>query len=238
LETGTQYYSTNLKAQYVSFKDALLKGLAPDGGLYMPLQLPMLTTEELEALHDKTYPLLASEILGRIMGNEICKDDLERICGEIYNFSIPFEHIHDNSWIMRLDQGPTASFKDFAALIMGRLMHYFLNIGNRRITILTATSGDTGSAVANAFSGLENIQVIILFPSAEVTDLQRKQMTTLKNNIQVIAIDGKFDDCQRLVKRAFMDQSLSRLGLSSANSINIGRLLPQSIYYFYAWSQL
>lgn len=238
METVIQYYSTNLKAPYVSFRDALLKGLAPDGGLYMPLHLPLLTSDELEALHDKTYPMLASEILARIIGSEICRGDLEKICNEIYNFSIPFEHINNNSWIMRLDQGPTASFKDFAALIMGRLMQYFLSVMNSRITILTATSGDTGSAVANAFSGLENIKVIILFPSAEVTDLQRKQMTTLNNNIQVIAIDGKFDDCQRLVKRAFMDQSLSRLNLSSANSINIGRLLPQSIYYFYAWSQL
>ena len=139
---------------------------------------------------------------------------------------------------MRLDQGPTASFKDFAALLMGRLMQHYLSIDNKHITILTATSGDTGSAVANAFYGLKNIRVIILFPAGEVTDMQRKQMTTFNENIQVIEINGKFDDCQRLVKQAFMDPSLSGLNLSSANSINIGRLLPQSVYYFYAWAQL
>jgi threonine synthase len=139
---------------------------------------------------------------------------------------------------MRLDQGPTASFKDFAALLMGRLMQYFLNIGNKRITILTATSGDTGSAVANAFFGLKNIRVVILYPAGEVTEMQRKQMTTYDDNVRVIEIDGKFDDCQMLVKKAFLDPDLSGLNLSSANSINIGRLLPQSIYYFHAWAQL
>jgi threonine synthase len=139
---------------------------------------------------------------------------------------------------MRLDQGPTASFKDFAARMMSRLMQYFLSINNQRLTILTATSGDTGSAVANAFYGLKNINVIILYPAGEVTEMQRKQMTTLKDNIRVIAIDGKFDDCQRLVKMAFLDRELSHLPLSSANSINIGRLLPQSVYYFYASSRL
>jgi threonine synthase len=139
---------------------------------------------------------------------------------------------------MRLDHGPTASFKDFAARMMSRLMQYFLSINNQHLTILTATSGDTGSAVANAFFGLNNINVIILYPADEVTLMQRKQMTTLQKNIRVVAINGKFDDCQRLVKKAFLDPSLSKINLSSANSINIGRLLPQSVYYFYAWSRL
>jgi len=238
LEAGTQYYSTNHAAPHVSFREALLKGLAPDGGLYMPLHLPQLNAAELEALSDKTYPALASGILGRIFGNEISKDDLAEICNDIYTFSIPLENVYERTWLMRLDQGPTASFKDFAALLMGRLMQHFLNIDNKHITILTATSGDTGSAVANAFYGLKNIRVIILFPAGEVTEMQRKQMTTFNNNVQVIEIDGKFDDCQRLVKKAFMDPELSGLNLSSANSINIGRLLPQSVYYFHAWSRL
>jgi threonine synthase len=238
LEAGTQYYSTNLAAPHVSFREALLKGLAPDGGLYMPLHLPRLNAAELEALSDKTYPALASEILGRIIGNEIIKEDLAEICNEIYTFSIPLENVYERTWLMRLDQGPTASFKDFAALLMGRLMQHFLNIDNKHITILTATSGDTGSAVANAFYGLKNIRVIILFPAGEVTEMQRKQMTTFNDNIQVIEIDGKFDDCQRLAKKTFMDSELSGLNLSSANSINIGRLLPQSVYYFRAWAQL
>jgi threonine synthase len=238
LGKGIQYYSTNLSAPYVSFREALLKGLAPDGGLYMPVSLPRLNTAELEALPEMAYPELASDIIGRIIGDEISKEDLAAICNDIYTFRIPLENIYGNTWLMRLDQGPTASFKDFAALLMGRLMQYFLNIENKHITILTATSGDTGSAVANAFFGLMNIRVIILYPAGEVTAMQRKQMTTYDDNVRVIEINGKFDDCQRLVKKAFMDSDLSGLNLSSANSINIGRLLPQSVYYFYAWAQL
>jgi threonine synthase len=238
LEAGTQYYSTNLKAPHVSFREALLKGLAPDGGLYMPLNLPKLDSGDLEAISTFTYPELASEILGRITGNEISNDDLRSICNEIYTFSIPLENVSDKTYLMRLDAGPTASFKDFAALLMGKLMQYFLHREDKHITILTATSGDTGSAVANAFHGLKNIRVIILFPSDEVTEMQRKQMTTFHDNIRVIEIDGKFDDCQKLVKTAFMDPRLSGINLSSANSINVGRLLPQSVYYFWAWTQL
>jgi threonine synthase len=139
---------------------------------------------------------------------------------------------------MRLDQGPTASFKDFAARMMGRLMQYYLKKENRSLLILTATSGDTGSAIANAFYGLENIKVVILFPETEVTDRQRKQMTTLHKNIHVIALNGKFDHCQALVKKAFADKELDYLELSSANSINIGRLIPQTVYYFWAFAKL
>jgi threonine synthase len=238
LEAGTPYYSTNLKAPQVSFREALLKGLAPDGGLYMPLHLPKLSSGELYTISKLTYPELASEILSKIAGIEISKDDLRNICNEIYTFSIPLEYVSDKKYLMRLDQGPTASFKDFAALLMGRLMQHFLYREGKHITILTATSGDTGSAVANAFHGLENIRVLILFPSGEVTEMQRKQMTTFHDNIEVVEIDGKFDDCQRLVKTAFMDPLLTGIFLSSANSINIGRLLPQSVYYFWAWAQL
>jgi len=232
------YNSTNLKAPAVSFRKALLKGLAPDGGLYMPSHLPKLQPTELESLPGKSYADLASEILNKLIGREIDKEKLSEICNAIYKFSIPIELVSERSFIMRLDQGPTASFKDFAALLMGRLMQHYLSIDSKHITILTATSGDTGSAVANAFYNLNNIRVIILFPAGEVTDLQRRQMTTINENIQVIEIDGKFDDCQWLVKQAFMDPSLSGVNLSSANSINIGRLLPQSVYYFYAWSQV
>ncbi|HBC77532.1 MAG TPA: threonine synthase [Bacteroidales bacterium] len=238
MEEGTQYYSTNLKAPHVPFRKALLKGLAPDAGLYMPLRLPRIPSDDLEALTELTYPELATEIIGRIIGNEISSVDLLNICKEIYSFGIPLELVYDRNYLMRLDQGPTASFKDFAALLMGRLMQHFLSQEEKHITILTATSGDTGSAVANAFYGLKNIRVIILFPSGEVTDMQRRQMTTFHDNIQVVEINGKFDDCQRLVKAAFMDPLLSPVNLSSANSINIGRLLPQSVYYFWAWAQL
>ncbi len=233
-----KYYSTNHKAPEVSFSEALLNGLAPDGGLYMPYSIPTLTSEELKSFPSMEYSEIAFTILNKYIGNVINQTDLRNLCNESYNFEVPLEKVYDRKYIMRLDHGPTASFKDFAARMMSRLMQYFLSINNQHLTILTATSGDTGSAVANAFFGLNNINVIILYPAAEVTLMQRKQMTTLQKNIRVVAINGKFDDCQRLVKEAFVDPSLSHINLSSANSINIGRLLPQSVYYFYAWSRL
>jgi threonine synthase len=218
--------------------EALLKGLAPDGGLYMPDSFPVISSEDLSQFPDKKYFEIAFTVLNNFIGDEIGDNDLLDICRDAYYFDVPLEKVYDRKYIMRLDQGPTASFKDFAARMMSRLMQHFLSLGNRHLTILTATSGDTGSAVANAFYGLKNINVVILFPANEVTAMQRKQMTTLSDNISVISIDGKFDDCQRLVKKAFVDPALSALPLSSANSINIGRLLPQSVYYFYAWSRL
>jgi threonine synthase len=239
LESKTiKYYSTNKKSPEISFGEALLKGLAPDGGLFLPVSFPSVSRKELETLADKKYFELAYFILNKLIGNEIEPDELLNLCFEAYNFDVPLEKVYDRNYIMRLDQGPTASFKDFAARMMSRLMQYYLSLSHQHLTILTATSGDTGSAVASAFYGLKNINVIILYPANEVTPIQRKQMTTLQNNIKVIAIDGKFDDCQHLVKKAFLDPSLSDISLSSANSINIGRLLPQSIYYFYAWSRL
>lgn len=234
----SKFYSTNLETSPVSFKEALLKGLATDGGLYMPVEIPKLSETELASLASDNYPSLATEVLGKLIGDEIERDELRNICEEIYTFDIPLEQIYDRNYLLRLDQGPTASFKDFAALFMGKIMQYYLKAGNQFITILTATSGDTGSAVANAFHDLDNIRVVILFPEGEVTDMQRKQMTTLGSNITAAEIRGKFDDCQYLVKRAFMDRELLHLRLSSANSINIGRLLPQSVYYFWAWSRL
>jgi threonine synthase len=220
------YYSTNLKSKDSSFKEALLKGLAPDGGLYMPVSFPVITKDKLSRLPSLKYFEIASDILNELIGNEIGADDLLELCRDAYYFDVPIEKVYDRKYILRLDHGPTASFKDFAARLMSRLMQYFLSIGNQHLTILTATSGDTGSAVANAFYGLKNINVIILYPATEVTAMQR------------IALNGKFDDCQELVKKAFVDTALSRVPLSSANSINIGRLLPQSVYYFYAWSRL
>jgi threonine synthase len=233
-----KYYSTNLRSPEVSFSEALLRGLAPDGGLYLPSFLPLISSKELAGFPCREYHEIAYNILYKIIGNEIDKEELARLCAEAYDFEVPLEKVYDRKYIMRLDQGPTASFKDFAARMMSRLMQHYLSLNNQHLTILTATSGDTGSAVANAFYGLKNINAIILFPAKEVTLMQRKQMTTLQNNISVIAIDGKFDDCQKLVKMAFLDPALSAVQLTSANSINIGRLLPQSIYYFYAYSKL
>jgi threonine synthase len=232
------YYSTNQRSASVSFSEALLKGLAPDGGLYMPDSIPVLSREVLSEFGSMSYSDIAFRVLSELIGSEIPSDDLARLCKDAYHFSVPLEKVEGRKNILRLDQGPTASFKDFAARMMSRLMQYFLAASGRQLTILTATSGDTGSAVASAFYGLDNINVIILYPADEVTAMQRKQMTTLDRNISIISIDGKFDDCQRLVKQAFTDPSLSGVPLSSANSINIGRLLPQSVYYFYAWSKL
>jgi len=163
---------------------------------------------------------------------------LAQMCREAYTFAVPLEKVYDRVHVMRLDQGPTASFKDFAAQMMARLMGRFLREDGKQLIILTATSGDTGSAVAHAFHNVPGIRVIVLFPFAEVSVSQRKMMTTLRDNVRTVAIDGKFDDCQAMVKRAFADPALKHISLSSANSINIGRLLPQSVYYFYAASSL
>lgn len=233
-----KYYSTNLQSEKVSFRDALLQGQAPDRGLYMPESIPQLTREQIWEFRNKEYYEIAYEVISRFTQDEIPAADLMAIVKDAYNFQVPLENVYNRNYIMRLDQGPTASFKDFAARLMGRLMQYFLKKENRKMLILTATSGDTGSAIANAFYGLDSINVVILFPESEVSDRQRKQMTTLNKNIQVLALNGKFDDCQALVKEAFADSALDYLQLSSANSINIGRLIPQSVYYFYAYSRL
>ncbi len=232
------YHSTNGKADQVSFSEALLKGLAPDKGLYMPDHIPLINNKTIRGLSGKPYADIAFEIARHFLQSEIPENDLRHIVDDAYNFEVPLEKVVDRNYIMRLDQGPTASFKDFAARMMGRLMQYFLKKQHRNLLILTATSGDTGSAIANAFYGLDNIRVVILYPENEVTPRQRKQMTTLRRNIKIIALNGKFDDCQAMVKQAFTDPDLEHLNLSSANSINIGRLIPQSFYYFYAWAQL
>lgn len=238
MEKNIHYYSTNLNTSPVTFREALLKGLAPDRGLFMPDDIPGITVDEIEAFKEKPYSDIAFAVLSKFLANEIPEKELQRLAKDAYNFDIPLENVYERKYVMRLDQGPTASFKDFAARMMGRLMQYYLKQENRELLILTATSGDTGSAIANAFYGLDNIRVVILFPEKEVTDRQRKQMTTLKKNVQIISIDGKFDDCQALVKQAFSDEELDFLPLSSANSINIGRLLPQMVYYFYAYAKL
>jgi len=215
-----------------------LEGQAPDRGLYIPDKFPRLATDEIAAFANLPYHEIALRVLSKFTEGVIPQDKLAAMCREAYGFPIPLEKIYDRVFLMRLDQGPTASFKDFAAQMMARMFGYFLQSDGRKVTILTATSGDTGSAVAHAFHNVPNVQVIVLFPFDEVSVSQRKLMTTLADNIRTIAIDGKFDDCQAMVKRAFADPALKHIPLSSANSINIGRLLPQSVYYFYAASRL
>jgi threonine synthase len=234
------FSSTNESSPAVNLREALLTGQAPDGGLYMPQQFPRLTPSELAGFAKEPYHLIAFQVLRRFTQGVMEDDALAELCRDAYNFEVPLEMVRglDRVCVMRLDCGPTCSFKDFAARMMARLIGRFLRETGRTLTILTATSGDTGSAVASAFHNVEGIRVIVLFPVSEVSDRQRKQMTTLRGNIRTIAVDGKFDDCQALVKRAFADPALRHLPLSSANSINIGRLLPQSVYYFYAASRL
>ena len=229
-----KFYSTNLQAEKVNVKDAILKGLAEDKGLYMPEFIPEFSGEELEKLKHADYPKIAYAVLRKFLKEFVSDEKLEKICNEAYDFPVPIEKLDENSFIMHLDKGPTAAFKDFAARAMARLMQLFLKQENRKLLILTATSGDTGSAVANAFHGCEDIKLVVIFPEKEVTDRQRKLMTTLGDNITAIAIAGKFDDCQALVKDAFVDSDLKYLNLSSANSINFARLMPQIVYYFHA----
>ncbi len=233
-----EFWSTNGTAPNEDLKGALLRGQAPDFGLYMPARFPPFDDGQLESFRTKPYHEIAFEVLWKYAEGVIEEELLRTLCEEAYDFPVPLEHVHDRVHIMRLDQGPTASFKDFAARMMARLIGHFVREEGRELVILTATSGDTGSAVASAFHGVEGIRVCVLFPRDEVSDRQRKQMTTLTGNIRTIAIDGKFDDCQWMVKRAFADPDLAAIPLSSANSINIGRLLPQSVYYVYAWSRL
>jgi threonine synthase len=206
--------------------------------LYFPEKFPRFTTDEIAAFSKLPYHEVARRVLSPYTDGMIPDDELAKMCREAYNFELPLEKIYDRVYLIRLDQGPTASFKDFAAQMMARMFGRFLREDGRQLTILTATSGDTGAAVAHAFHNIPGVRVIVLFPFDEVSRSQRKLMTTLRDNVRTIAIDGKFDDCQAMVKRAFSDPALAHIALSSANSINIGRLLPQSVYYFYAASRV
>ncbi|RLG15226.1 MAG: threonine synthase [Candidatus Nanohalarchaeota archaeon] len=232
------FYSTNLSAPEVSFEDALLGGIAPDKGLYMPRRMPHIGIDEIIGMRGMSYAQVAFAVLRKVLCPGVDSGSLRRICEDAYDFEVPVERVSGEDYIMRLDRGPTASFKDFAARLMARLVQYFTGKQKRDIMILTATSGDTGSAVAQAFFGLENIRVVVLFPKDEVSERQRKQMTTLGGNVTCVSVSGTFDDCQAMVKEAFCDDGLSGLNLSSANSINIGRLIPQMVYYFYGYSRV
>ncbi len=237
------YYSTNrylterkitgFKKQ-VTLKEALFMGQAPDGGLFMPTRMPKLSREDILMLKGRPYHEVTYEILKRFLSYEIKDNELKAIARDAYNFDVPIEKLDQYTFILRLERGPTASFKDFSARLMARLMHK-LKPDNKEITILVATSGDTGSAVGEAYKGLSGIRVYILYPKSEVSPIQKKQLDSIGRNVKAIAIDGKFDDCQKLVKEAFLDSELHKFNLTSANSINIGRILPQIVYYFYSY---
>lgn len=237
-----RYYSTERDRpdgfkETVSFKEALAMGQAPDSGLFMPDAIPTIPLEAFAALKGKPF-----HEAGRLMLTEFLKGDLEasavdEIVRDAHDFPVPLERADDRTWIMRLDQGPTASFKDFAARVLARLMTR-LREPSAKMTVLVATSGDTGSAVGEAFKGLSGVRVFILYPEREVSPTQKKQLDTIGGNVQALSVSGTFDDCQALVKRAFGDTDLAPLGLTSANSINFGRTLPQSFYYAWAWAQV
>lgn len=204
----------------------------------MPTIIPIISREEIFSLKSMDYADIAFSISSKFLADDLPSVDLQKIIKDAYDYPVPLEHVYEKKYVMRLDGGHTASFKDFAARMMGRLINYYLERQNRKLLILTATSGDTGSAIANAFYGLDSIKVVVLYPEGEVTARQRKQMTTLGKNVQILSLNGKFDDCQALVKQAFNDSELEYLNLSSANSINIGRLIPQINYYFYSFAKL
>ncbi len=233
-----RFYSTNLESVPVDLRTALLIGQAADKGLYMPERIPVLSNPEIEGLKGKSYPEVAFAVMRVWTHGLLTADELLKVCYECYDYPVPLERVNARRYLMRLDRGPTASFKDFAARMMARLLRHIIKEEGGELVILTATSGDTGSAVAHAFHNVEGIRMVVLFPIAEVSVRQRQQMTTLGGNVTTIGVEGKFDDCQALVKRAFADPDLRHIRFSSANSINIGRLLPQSVYYFYACAQL
>ncbi len=234
----TSYYSTNHAVPEVDLAQALLQGQAGDRGLYMPRPIPRMDQELLARARTLPYPELAAAVLTPYAEGTFSRDALLSICHDAYDYDVPLERVTGSRHVMRLDRGPTASFKDFAARFMGRALGQLVRDRGRELLILTATSGDTGSAIAHAFLGVKGIRVVVLFPIHEVSERQRRQMTTLGGNIATLALDSKFDDCQALVKQAFSDPDLADLQLTSANSINIGRLLPQSVYYIYAASRL
>ena len=200
--------------------------------------IPSLTDETIDSFKNMDFVDIANIVISKIIGNIISQEKLQEIVSRALNFEISLEKIANNDYICYLDRGPTCSFKDFGARTLARIMEHFLEADNNNITILTATSGDTGGAVAQAFYKMSRIKVVVLYPKNEISDLQKKQMTTLGENIVAFGIEGKFDDCQQLVKTAFADKELNHLNLSSANSINFGRLIPQTLYYFWSSSRI
>lgn len=231
-----KYYSTNGKAPLASLSKAVVKGLAEDKGLYMPERVNPLPSSFYENIQDMTFQQIACRVADAFFGEDIPTEDLHRIVCETLSFDVPAVHVTDNIYSLELFHGPTLAFKDVGARFMARMLRYF-NEGE--VNVLVATSGDTGSAVANGFLGVPGIRVYVLYPKGKVSPIQECQFTTLGQNITALEVDGVFDDCQALVKSAFMDEELNRhMKLTSANSINVARFLPQAFYYFYGYAQM
>ena len=233
-----QYYSTNRESPKVDFKAATINGLAPDRGLYFPTTIPPLSPQLLKNLRNYSDTDIAFEVIKPYVGESIPVTKLRQIVEETISFPIPLVKVNDRISSLELFHGPTLAFKDIGARFMSRCLSYFVQADKRKVTVLVATSGDTGGAVANGFFDLPNVDVVILYPSGKVSSVQEKQLTTLGKNIHALEVEGTFDDCQRMVKQAFADQALtSQVFLTSANSINVARWLPQQFYYFFACKQ-
>ena len=233
------YYSLNKKAPNTTFEDAVVRGLAPDKGLYFPESITPLAPSFFETIEDKSNTEIAFEAIKQFIVPEIPEDVLKTIIEETLNFDFPVIKINENISTLELFHGPTMAFKDVGARFMARCLGYFNKTNTKDVTVLVATSGDTGGAVANGFLGVKGVNVVILYPSGKVSDIQEKQLTTLGKNITALEVDGVFDDCQDMVKQAFMDTELtSKMQLTSANSINIARWLPQLFYFMFTYKQL
>lgn len=234
-----KYYSTNHQAPRVSFKEAVIKGLPEDNGLYMPEMITPLPPSFFENLPDTSLAEIGYNVAQPFVGDDIPEQELLAIIEDTLNFNIPVVKVEEGVYALELFHGPTLAFKDVGARFLARCLSYFSKNEQQKVTVLVATSGDTGSAVAHGFLGVPNVDVVILYPKGKVSKLQEQQLTTLGQNITALEINGTFDDCQRMVKSAFLDKSLNEaVRLTSANSINMARLLPQSFYYFWAQAQL
>lgn len=235
-----KYYSTNRKASDATLEEAVVKGLAADRGLYMPHNIRILPASFYEQIDQLSFQEIASQVADAFFGEDVPAETLRQIVYDTLSFDVPVVRVKENIYSLELFHGPTLAFKDVGGRFMARLLGYFIRKeGKRQVNVLVATSGDTGSAVANGFLGVEGIHVYVLYPKGKVSEIQEKQFTTLGRNITAVEVDGTFDDCQALVKSAFMDQELNeRMQLTSANSINVARFLPQAFYYFYAYAQM
>ncbi|WP_299049860.1 threonine synthase [uncultured Polaribacter sp.] len=231
------YYSLHHKSPKSTFKNAVVNGIAPDRGLYFPESITPLSKEFIDNIADYSNHEIAFEAIKQFVGDEIPEDKLKEIIAETISFDFPVVPVDKNIGTLELFHGPTMAFKDVGAKFMAKCLEYFNQGNDNEITVLVATSGDTGGAVANGFLGAKGVNVVILYPSGKVSDIQEKQLTTLGQNITALEVDGVFDDCQDMVKTAFLDDEISRT-LTSANSINVARWLPQMFYFFYAYKQL
>ncbi len=236
-----RYYSTNKSADWATLQEAVVKGLAPDKGLYMPETIATLPAEFFETIENKSFQEIAFEVATAMFGEDVDSESLKRIVYDTLSFETPVVELEKGIYSLELFHGPTLAFKDVGGRFMARLLNYFIAKGGQRelVNVLVATSGDTGSAVANGFLGVDGIHVYVLYPKGKVSKIQEVQFTTLGQNITSLEVEGTFDDCQALVKQAFMDGELNaHMKLTSANSINVARFLPQALYYFNAYAQL